>query len=187
MKYQSFISAYLDYRSPYKNILIYHLMGTGKTVTAIHLYNILYNYSGDWNVFLLIKSSLHNHPWLSDIKKWLSQEEYDYRFQNIIFVHYDSPFADKEFLEKVKLSDSSKKSLYIIDESHNFIRNVYSNITSRTGGRAQVIYNHIINDQKENDSTRVVLLSGTPIINNVFEIALTFNLLRPDIFPKNES
>ena len=54
-KYQKFISSFLDYRSPYKDILLYHGLGSGKTATTINLMNILYNYTPTWNVFILIK------------------------------------------------------------------------------------------------------------------------------------
>lgn len=185
-KYQLFVSKYLDYRSIYKNILIYHGLGSGKTATAINVYNVLYNSNPGWNVFLLIKAGLH-HTWLNELKDWLSKDDTEFRMKNIIFVHYDSPFADKSFMEAVRTSDSSKKNIYIIDECHNFIRNVYSNISTNKGKRAQIIYDYIIQDKKENDGTRVVLLSGTPAINSPFELSLLFNLLRPGIFPKSES
>jgi len=185
-KYQIFLTKYLDYRSPYKDILIYHGLGSGKTASSINIYNALYNYTSGWNVFILIKSTLKG-TWLDELKLWLNKEEYDYRFNNIVFVHYDSPIADRSFLDAIKNVDSSKKSLYIIDEVHNFIRNVYSNISSKTGKRAQIIYDYIIQDKRENPDTRVILLSGTPAINNPFEIALLFNLLRPNIFPKSEN
>lgn len=185
--YQEFITKYLDYNSPYRDILLYWSVGSGKTIGAIAVYNSLYSYSPAFNVFVLIKATLKNHPWLSDLEVWLNRDEKEFRFKNIIFVSYDSPIADKSFLEAVKNADSSKKSLYIIDEAHNFIRNVYSNINSRQGKRAQVIYDHIINDKRENEGVRVILLSGTPAINTPYELALLFNLLRPGIFPKSES
>jgi hypothetical protein len=56
--YQKFIGSFLDYRSPFRDILIYHGLGSGKTAAAINAYNILYNYTPAWNVFLLIKASL---------------------------------------------------------------------------------------------------------------------------------
>ncbi len=186
-EYQEFIGKYLDYNSPYRNILIYHGLGSGKTLSAINIYNVLYSFSSGWNVFILIKAALHNHPWLDDLDTWLEKEDRVYRMKNIYWVHYDSPIADKSFMETIKTVDSSKKNLYIIDEAHNFIRNVYSNINSKTGKRAQVIYDHIVQDVKENDGTRVVCLSGTPAINTPYELALLFNLLRPNIFPKSES
>jgi len=184
-KYQDFISMFLDYKSPHKEILLYHGLGSGKTATTINLMNILYNYTPAWNIFILIKASLRN-SWLDEIKKWMSEDEYNERFSNIKFIHYDSPFADKNFLDAIKQSDSSKKSLYIFDEIHNFINNVYNNITSKTGKRAYVIYDYIQQEKRDNEDTRIILMTGTPAINNPFEIALIFNLLRPGIFPNSE-
>ena len=185
-KYQEFVGQYLDYKSPYRDILVYHGLGSGKTTTAINVYNVLYNYTPGWNVFVLIKASLRDDPWMKDLKTWLTKDNYQERFSNIIFVHYDSPFADKDFLKAVRQSDSSKKSMYIIDECHNFIRNVYSNINSKSGRRAQTIYDYIIDEKKDNEN-RVICVSATPAINTPYEFALLFNLLRPGIFPKSEN
>ena len=146
--YQIFIGQYLNYRSPFKDVLVYHGLGSGKTVTAINVYNVLFNYTPKWNVFILIPASLRNDPWLKDLKEWLGKSDYDVRMKNIEFIHYDSPYADSDFLEKVKKADSSRASLYIIDEAHNFIRNVYNNISSKKGKRAQVIYDYIQQEKK---------------------------------------
>ena len=186
-KYQEFIGAYLDYKSPYHDILLYHGLGSGKSATAINAYNVLYNATSGWNVYLIIKASLHDNPWETDLKKWLSAQDYAHRYANIKWIHYDSPYADREFFDIIKQSDSQLKNLYIIEEAHNFIRNVYSNLSSKKGKRAVNIYDHIIQDKKENPSTRVILLSGTPAINKPFELGLMFNLLRPGIFPKSEA
>jgi superfamily II DNA or RNA helicase len=186
-KYQVFLGKYLDFNGPYKNMLIYYGVGAGKTASTINVYNMLYNYTPGWNVFLLIKATLKDHPWMADLKVWLQEDENKFRFQNIVFISYDSPIADKAFMDAIKNADSSKKSLYIIEEAHNFIRNVYGNISSKQGRRAVTIYDYIIQDQKENDGTRVLMLSGTPAINRPYELALLFNLLRPGAFPKSES
>ena len=185
--YQAFLGQFLNYRSPFKDILIYHGLGSGKTVSAINIYNVLFNYTPKWNVFLLIKASLKNDPWLKDLNGWLENENKEGRMKNIKFIHYDSPFADRDFLEVVKKADSSKESLYIFDEVHNFINNVYNNISSKKGKRAQVIYDYIQQEKKENNKTRIVLASATPAINNPFEFALMFNLLRPGTFPTSEA
>lgn len=185
--YQEFIGQFLNYQSPFKDILVYHGVGAGKTNTAINIYNILFNYTPKWNIFLLIPASLHDDPWLKDIKKWMTKDNFDQRFSNIIFIHYDSPFADRDFLEKVKSADSSKTSMFIIDEAHRFINNVYNNISSKKGKRAQIIYDYIQQEKKENQNTRVVLLSATPAVNVPFEFALIYNLLRPGSFPTSEA
>lgn len=184
--HQQFISKYLDYNSPYRNILLYHGLGSGKTAAAINVYNVMYNSTPGWNVFLLLKASLTKN-WVHEINKWLDSADFDFRKGNIIFINYDSPIADKKFMNAVKNADTSKKSMYIIEECHNFISNVYSNISSGSGKRAQVIYDYIKQDKLDNPDTRVILLSGTPSVNRPYEFALLFNLLRPGIFPMNEN
>jgi len=185
-KYQEFIASYLDYSSPYHDILLYYGVGAGKSASVMAIYNALYNATAGWNVFLLIKASLHDNPWEAEIKKWLQKDDYSNRYGKIRWIHYDSPYADREFFDEIKKTDTSLKNMYIIDEAHNFIRNVYSNITAQKGKRAVNIYDHIVQDKKENQSTRIILLSATPAINKPFELGLLFNLLRPDIFPKSE-
>lgn len=186
-KYQEFLGKYLDYNSPYRDVLVYHGLGSGKTRSAINIYNILYNYSPDWNVFILLKATLKESTWFKELDSWLQKEEKEFRRANIEFISYDAPNADKMFLEKVKNADAAKKSMYIIDEAHNFINNVYTNMSSKQGRRALTIYEHMIQDKKDNDGVRIILISGSPAINIPFELAIMFNLLRPDIFPKSEA
>jgi len=186
-KYQEFLGKYLDYRSPFKDILIYHGLGSGKTVSAINIYNILFNYTPDWNIIVIIPASLRNDPWLKDLNNWLSKDNFKQRMDNIVFVHYDSPYADRDFLDKIKRVDSSKKTMFIFDEVQKFIRNVYNNISTKKGKRAQVIYDYIQQEKKENNETRIILLSATPAVNKPFEFSLIFNLLRPGTFPESEA
>ena len=109
-KYQLFLGKYLDFNSPYRDILLYHGLGSGKTASAINIYNVLYSYTPGWNVFLLIKASLKD-TWLRELTQWLQKQEYDSRFNNIHFVHYDSPIADKQNMDILKNVEPSKKSL----------------------------------------------------------------------------
>lgn len=195
-KYQEFIGKYLGPGSPYNEILLYHGLGSGKTATSINLMNILYNYDHEVNFIILIKASLRDDPWMKDLKTWLGRDPSEINIENVTkltryntlnFVHYDSPFADRDFLNVMKGIDTSKSIIYIIDEAHNFIRNVYSNISYKMGKRAQVIYEYILRDKRENKNTKVVLISATPGINTPFELSLMFNMLRPGIFPTSES
>ena len=190
-KYQEFISKYLGPTSPYNEILLYHGLGSGKTGTSINLWNVLYNYDHNYNIIILIKASLRDDPWMLELKKWLERDPgqdplQTERFKKIHFIHYDSPYADRDFIEEIKKIDTTYPTLYIIDEVHNFIRNVYSNINSKLGKRAQVIYEYIVREKRENRNTKIVLISATPGINVPFEFALIFNLLRPGIFPSSE-
>jgi len=185
-KYQEFVGKFMDYQSPYKSIMLYHGLGSGKTFTAIATYNALYNFSSLWNVFVLIKATLENKPWIEDLDRFLNQDVKKAMKANIKFIHYDSPFADRDFVNALRSVDASRKSLFIIDEAHNFITNVYNNITGQTGRRASSIYDYMVREKKDNEDTRIMLISATPIINNPFELALIYNLLRPGIFPTSE-
>jgi superfamily II DNA or RNA helicase len=185
-KYQTFISAFIDNNSIYKDILIYHGLGSGKTATIINLYNVLYNANENTNVILLIRASLHDNPWVAELTKWIQKDGFESRMKNVHFVHYDSPYADTTFMEEMKKIDTRNKNLFIVDEAHNFIKNVHSNISNQQGKKAQIIYNMIIKEKLNKPETRVVCMSATPAINVPYELALMFNLLRPNIFPSNE-
>lgn len=194
--YQEFIGQYLGAGSPYNEALLYHGLGSGKTATSINLMNILYNYDHNYNFIILIKASLRDDPWMTDLKDWLGRDPSEEglanitglgRFKNIHFVHYDSPYADRDFMNIMKTIDGSKPIMYVIDEAHNFIRNVYSNLQSGTGKRAQVIYDYIFREKRDNKNAKIILITATPGINVPFELALMFNLLRPGIFPSSEA
>lgn len=185
--YQRFLGHFLNYKSNFKDMLIFHGLGSGKTVSAINIYNVLFNSTPKWNIFILIPASLHDDPWLKDLDRWITRTDKEKRMKNIIFVHYDSPYADRDFLEKVKTVDASKNTLYIFDEAHNFIRNVYNNTVTKQGKRAQVIYDYIQQEKKENSNTRIIMLTATPAVNSPFEYALYYNLMRPGSFPESEA
>jgi superfamily II DNA or RNA helicase len=184
--YQQFIVNFLSSENN-NEALLYYGVGSGKSAIIISLYNELFNRSPNINIFFLIKASHENHPWRREIKIWLAKADYEERMKHIHFIHYDSPFADTDFFNEVKKSDITYKNIFIIDESHNFISNVYSNVTTHKGKRALAIYEYLINEKKQTPNTKLLLLSATPAVNNPFEFALTFNLLRENAFPKNES
>jgi len=189
-KYQTFISKYMSPESSINEILIYHNLGSGKTATIINLMNVFFNYDPSINIVLLIKASLHDDPWLEEMKKWLARDGNLNNvplYKNIRWVHFNSPIADKKFFDEIKGLDLSKKTMYVIDEVHGFISNVYSNINSKNRRRAQSIYDFIYKEKQENKNTKIVLASATPAINIPFELSLLFNLLRPGCLPLSEA
>ena len=190
--YQLFLSKFMDFNSPYNSILLYHGMGSGKTATAINVYNNLYNYDPNWNVFVILKASLIKSNWAGkdlksgQLKLWLTENDYENRRNNIKFVSYDSPSADKNYQDRIKESDMQKNNLFIIDEAHNFFNNVYNNIHSESGQRAKNIYDDLLKRKREDPKTRIILITGTPIVNKPYELALMYNLLRPGTFDISE-
>ena len=186
-KSQELPAKYMNYKSPYTSLLLFHGLGSGKTIGAVNLIRTLYNITPEWNFFVLIKASLRADPWEKELKAWLGDDNYADKYSRILFINYDSPFADRNFLDAKKQSKPQYKNVYIIEEAHNFIKNVYNNMSQKGGKRAKIIYDIIYQEKIENDNTRIMLLSGTPAINSPFEFALLFNLLRPGSFPNNET
>ncbi|QIG60046.1 hypothetical protein [Dishui Lake large algae virus 1] len=74
-------------------------------------------------------------------------------------------------LEKVNQLDTKDfdNSFVIIDEAHNFIRMIANNSVI-----ARKLYKHLT----EAKDMKIVLLSGTPIINHPYELGLMLNLVR---------
>jgi superfamily II DNA or RNA helicase len=192
-KYQTFFGNFIGANSQFNEILVYHGLGTGKTASTIHAINIMYNISPDFNVIVLLKAALRQ-SWLDEMTKWIHRDKNETNkkvtelkiLSHIHFVNYDSFKADVDFMEIIKKLDMRRKNMFVIEEAHNFIRNVYSNINSSEGKKAQTIYDYIIREKKDRRDTKIVLLTGTPIINEPFELALMFNMLRPGIFPSSE-
>lgn len=195
-KYQQFIGQFIGPQSEYNDLLLYHGLGSGKTGTSINIMNLLYAYDHNYNFVILIKASLKEDPWIMELKRWLARtpeqenlplEQMDI-YKSIHFVHYDSPFAQDDFLNVMKRINMAHPIFFIIDEVHNFIRNVYSNMKSKEGKRAQIIYETIMRHKMEyNKLVKIVMISATPGINTPYELALMYNLLRPGLFPDQES
>ncbi len=185
-KYQLFIQKYLNLNSPYQSILLYHGLGVGKTATSILTYNELYNKSENWIVFIFIKKSLYK-GWMNELDKFLEKTNFKKRLDNIYFINYESSNINlqfKEALMNVKSADQNK--LFIIDEVHNYIRNVYSNVTSFSSNKMLHTYNYIKDEIANNKLSRLICISGTPVINKPYELALLFNMLRKDTFSQSE-
>ena len=64
----------------------------------------------------------------------------------------------------------------IIDEAHNFISRIVNKL-NRKSSMSMKLYNYLM----EAENCKIVLLTGTPIINYPNEIAILFNILRGSI------
>lgn len=183
---QKFLPAYINPDTPYKSILVYHRIGSGKTCTAIqiaekwkHVRKILFVLPASLkgNLRAELRSKCTGNAYLSDkerdmLKKYHpSSDEYreiikksDQRideYYNIISYNKFVDYAQQGTL-------NFKNSLLIVDEIQNMV--------SEFGLYYNVLYDAIKKAPKE---LRIVLLSATPIFDKPAEIALTINLLRP--------
>ena len=184
-KPQQFLQEYINPKTPYKSILIYHRIGAGKTCSAIQI-------AERWKkvkriVFVLpasLKGNFMNelrglcggdNYLTSSERKRLSQlqpdddayleiiERSDKRIEKYYDIYSYNKFIELTKEGKMKLNNS----ILFIDEIQNMV--------STTGTYYKELYDLIHHSSKD---LRIVLLSATPMFDKPVEIALTMNLLR---------
>jgi hypothetical protein len=158
-----------------KGILLYHKMGTGKTILSI---SMAMDYEGD--VIVFTNSSLINN-YINDIKKYINilNETSDNKIDVNTYIPQKFTFISlNSFNLKTKIPDLKHKFV-IIDEAHH----VFSGVLNGSSNYLKLYYT--IREQDVND-IRIVMLSGTPIVNDPFELVIALNMLVKDlIFPES--
>jgi superfamily II DNA or RNA helicase len=143
---QKVVDYFLD--SPYKGLLLYHKLGSGKSCTSILVADTMLAMGRVKRVFVLTPGSLRKN-WVSEYCRVCG--DLDRRlFDKYVFITYN--YNIHENLDQYKF----KNSLVIIDECHNLI-NSYKNGSKN----AVAIYDKIMAT-----NCRVLALSGTPIIQD---------------------
>jgi len=149
--------------SPHKGMLLFHRLGSGKTCTSYYIAETMLRTKQINRVFIFTPGSLRN-SWVKEYGNAATKRKRLAR--SYIFVTYNySVFR--------QLPENIDNSLVIIDECHNFINSV-----KNKSDNAYEIYKLI-----DRSKCRVLLLSGTPIYNNLYEFPIFAQLLKPGVFP----
>ena len=150
--------------SPHRGLLLYHLLGSGKTCTSIIIADEMLRLKKIKKVYVCTPGALRQNF----INEYCKKCGFDKK--NLIkytFITYNTNIF--ESIKKLDFNDS----LVIIDEAHNLIngaKNVSQNPYS--------LYNQILNS-----NARVLVLTATVIFSNVLEWCLLGNLLKDKAFP----
>lgn len=188
---QEFLSNFINPRTQYKGILIYHKIGAGKTCTAIR---IAEEWKHERKIIALLPAALKSNfkkeiisqcttdTYISnkDRKLLATLHPTDQKYIDIeneaykkVEKHY-TILSYNKFIELYKNKEISlKNTLLIVDEIQNMV--------SEDGTYYNILYDAISNAPS---SLRIVLMSATPMFDKPMEIALTMNLLRlPESLP----
>ena len=184
---QQFVANYINPATPYKSLLIYHRIGSGKTCSAIQIAEAFKHVR---KIIVVVPASLKSNfrdelrsPCAGDsyltnkersqLKK-LQPNESEYiniieksnkRIDKVYTIYSYNKFISLAQDNEIKL----KNSVLIIDEIQNMI--------SDNGTYYQVLYDLI---QDAPTDLRIVLLSASPMYDKAHEIAYLMNLLRMD-------
>ena len=167
--YQNFLRDYLQGSSPYRGILLYHGLGSGKTCTSIHIAESL---KDEKNVVVLLPASIEPNfieyglKFCGDKKYQANANAYKDKYS---FIRFNASNVQKQFSQFGSLDNHT----IIIDETHNLVSIMMSGILGNSKN-GKFIYDQLINAK----NVKIIALTGTPVVNAPFELAVLFNVLR---------
>ncbi len=238
MPHQKIVRDYINLITPYRGILLYHGLGSGKTCSSIA---IAEGMKDSRQIYILTPASLRSN-YISELKKcgdslyrknqfwefintvdnpglidtlsftlklnetfinkqggvWLVNVKKESNFEILTseekasldaqldqMISYKYKFLNYNGLRMSHLQRLTKNftvnpfddGVIIIDEAHNFISRIVNKLGKKKDGVSIRMYEYLL-DAK---NAKVVLLTGTPIINYPNEIAILFNILRGKI------
>ena len=147
--------------SKYRGLLLYHRLGSGKTCTSYMIADKMLDLGMINHVYVFSPGSLRQ-TWFSEYCQVCGDDTNKFE-NNYTFVTYN--YASKNI-------PSLENSLVIIDEVHNLINGVKNGSVIPTN-----MYDKIYNSK-----CRILALSGTPIINKIYEFSFIGVLLKGEPF-----
>ena len=150
-------------------ILIGDEMGVGKTIQALAL---SYLFKEDWPVLIVCPASM-KYSWKAEIERWLEIDKNYIQLLNKGKVHLDEKkffyITSYDLIKSISYKIKNFDFKFIILDECHLIKN-YKSV------RAQKLIPAIIK------SKRLLMLSGTPLLNNPIETFIIFKAIRPDLF-----
>ena len=238
MTHQKIVRDYLNLYTPYRGLLLFHGLGSGKTCSSIA---IAEGMKSGKRIIVMTPASLRMN-FIEELKKCGDELYHKNQFWEFIDTTVEPELTDTlshvlslsvEFIRKTggawmvnmqktsnfdELDSNQKKSLnaqlnemisnkytfinyngmrkshlavltqsgkinpfdnavVIIDEAHNFVSRIVNKLGKGNDTLSGSLYEYLMTAQ----DVKIVLLSGTPIINYPNEIAILFNILRGKI------
>ena len=182
---QLFLSKFINPDTPYKSVLVFHGIGSGKTCTAVKIGEAWKQYRkiifiapaaliGNFRNELRSKCAGNEYISDKDRNELKKLHPKDSRYIEIIEKSnklIDGKYDIYSYNKLIKVYDEGKLNLnnkvVIIDEIQNLV--------SERGSNYKKIYEMLHNAPS---NIRIVLLSATPMFDKPQEIALTMNLLK---------
>jgi len=236
MAHQKIVRDYINLYSPYRGLLLFHGLGSGKTCTSIAIAEGLKSSN---TVMILTPASLrtnyieelkkcgdclylknqywefintqdneeltdilshvlsiptkyiktHGGAWLVDVKKSSNYDSLDATSKRTldqqinVMINHKYQFISYNGMRKTHLDELTQQhtinpfdhKVVIIDEAHNFISRIVNKINKNIKSS---MFGDLYEYLKSATNCKIILLTGTPIINYPNEIAVLFNILR---------
>jgi len=184
---QLFVAEYLNPKTPYKGLLLYHRIGAGKTCAGIQIAEkwkehkkiiLVAPASLVGNFYKELRSECTGNIYISkeERKVLASLQPTSTKYNELIDtikrrIHkYYEIYSYHKFVDLINSKKINlKNKLLIVDEVHNIVSE---------SGTFYTTFKKAIDNAP--DSFRIVIMSATPIFDKPAELGLTINLLRPN-------
>jgi hypothetical protein len=170
--YQKIIPEYMSKATDYRGILGFYGLGSGKTRIAVLTMNSI-----DKDTIIMLPASLRANFKSEILRTYKGKRRYSFLSYNAPNLVAQYERLNRDFAIKPYINNFDNKFI-IIDESHIFFQNVIS------GKAKQAI--KIFNLMMKAKGMRILLLTGTPISGDPFELVPMFNLLRGYMYKDNK-
>lgn len=205
---QNFVRHYFTPYSPYKGLLLWHSVGTGKTCAAVATATTTYEKMG-YTIIFVTRTTLKSDIWKNVFKMVCSETVRDKLKagekitgnllkdkRNLLGNNWFEPMSYKQFSNamagKNKLyhklvqrngkRDPLRKTLLVIDEAHKLYG---GDLKGAEKPAISEIEEKIFNSYSRsgNNSVKLLLMTATPITNDAMELVKLLNLM---IHPQND-
>ena len=191
--YQNFVKTYLAYESPYRGLLVYHGLGTGKSATAITTAEGL---SENMEITTLLPASLETN-FIEEVKRW-RKDIFDLDNNNWVFISELEIKNQTEFrkmiYEKYKISLDSLNTIYnsAKRKTKDNIKIGFWKVSDDIDtdiDKIKTISGKIINNGKDTGREAIILSEGEKLqieIQIDMMIKYRYNFIHYNPFPKVE-
>ena len=201
---QKFISNFFCPESPYKGLLLWHSVGTGKTCTGVATATTSFEKQG-YNILWVTRTTLKSDVWknifdqichtiiLEEVKKGLLIPEKISDRKKLLSQSWLEPMSYKQFsnllagknkiydilLERNGKTDILKKTLIIIDEAHKLYG---GDLKASEKPDVKIMEKLIMNSYEKSgaDSCKLLVMTATPFTNSPLELFSLINLFITD-------
>lgn len=188
---QLFVSEFINPKTQYKGLLLYHKIGAGKTCAAVQ---IAEQWKKKRRVICICPASLVGN-FYKEFRSECASNEYVSKIERVELASLD--VFSNEYRDMIKTINKRIDKYYEIYSYNKFVDLIKSkkmkldnalliidevqNIVSEHGSFYKTIIEAV---KKAPDSLRTVIMSATPIFDKPMELGLTLNLLKPKLeFP----
>jgi hypothetical protein len=166
--YQRIVKNFLNPNTYYNSLLVYASVGVGKTLLSI---SVAENYKQDYKILVCLKNETLVNSYQNELKNFnINNNGYTFITYNDLLTYIIGNRVYKINLEKTDVQYNKKiknfnldNTLLIIDEAHN--------ITDIK------LYSVLLKTLSKSVDTKLLLLSATPVYDNIIEIFQINNLL----------